>query len=130
MGILRKNYAVENIVLSIDVIAGLAGSLLSLAFNYIPGLREKYAVLPEVKKSWIMALSLLVAVGLIIGISCLNIWVLTPCTKMGIFDVLKLLGIALVTNQSIYKISPQVATVKALKATREPVDYKTAGPLG
>jgi len=117
-------------VLSVDVLAGLAGSLLSLAFNYIPGLREKYAVLPELKKSWIMALSLLVAVGLIIGSSCLNLWVLTSCTRVGILDVVKLFGIALVTNQSTYKLSPQVATVKALKAVRDTVDYKAAGPVG
>lgn len=73
----------DNSVLSVDVLAGLAGTLLSLAFNYIPGLREKYAVLDEVKKSWIMALSLLVGVGLIIGASCLNLWVLTPLHQNG-----------------------------------------------
>jgi hypothetical protein len=120
----------DNSVLSVDVLAGLAGTLLSLAFNYIPGLREKYAGLPEVKKSWIMALALLAAVGLVIGTSCLNLWVLTPCTKIGILDVLKLLGIALVTNQSTYKLSPQVASVKAVKAVRDTVDYKEAGPVG
>jgi hypothetical protein len=120
----------DNSVLTVDVLAGLAGTLLSLAFNYIPGLREKYAVLPEIKKSWIMALSLLVATGLVIGASCLDFWVLTPCTKIGIFDVIKLFGIALVTNQSIYKLSPQVASVKALKAVRDTVDYKAAGPVG
>ena len=120
----------DNSVLSVDVLAGLSGTLLSLAFNYIPGLREKYAVLDEVRKSWIMALALLAAVGLIMGASCLNLWVMTPCTKMGVLDALKLLGIALVTNQSTYKISPQVATVKALKAARNSVDYKSAGPVG
>ena len=120
----------DNSVLTVDVIAGLAGALLSLAFNYILGLREKYAVMTEIKKSWIMALSLLVGVGLIIGASCLNFWVLTSCTQMGIFDAIKLFGIALVTNQSTYKLSPQVASVKALKATRDTVDYKSAGPVG
>ena len=120
----------DNSILSVEVLAGLAGTLLSLAFNYIPGLREKYAVLDEVKKSWIMALALLVAVGLIIGISCLNLWVLTPCTKMGILEALILFGIALATNQSTYKLSPEVASVKALKAARNTVDYKSAGPVG
>jgi hypothetical protein len=120
----------DNSVLSVDVLAGLAGALLSLAFNYIPGLREKYAVLPEIKKSWIMGLSLLVAVGLVIGASCLNLWIMTPCTRMGILDAIKLFGIALVINQSTYKISPQVASVKALKAARNTVDYKMPGPVG
>lgn len=120
----------DNTVLSVDVVAGVAGGLLSLCFNYIPGLREKYGALDDVKKSWIMGLALLVAVGLIILVSCMNLWVLMTCDKVGFVDIIKLFLIALAINQSTYKLSPQVASVKALKAARNTVDYKSAGPVG
>jgi hypothetical protein len=120
----------DNVALSADVVAGLAGGLLSLCFNYIPGLREKYAALDEVKKSWIMGLALVAGVGLISLVSCTNLWVLMTCDKFGFIDVMKLFAIALVINQSTYKISPQVASVKSIKAVRNTVDYKSAGPVG
>jgi hypothetical protein len=126
----RKDLFMDNTVLSVDVVAGVAGGLLSLCFNYIPGLREKYGALDDVKKSWIMGLALLVAVGLIILVSCTNLWVLMTCDKVGFVDIIKLFLIALAINQSTYKLSPQVASVKALKAARNTVDYKSAGPVG
>ena len=120
----------DNVVLTADVVAGVAGGLLSLCFNYIPGLREKYAALDEVKKSWIMGLALVLAVGLILLVSCTNLWVLITCNRLGFLDMIKLFAIALVINQSTYKISPQVASVKSIKALRNTVDYKAVGPVG
>jgi len=96
----------DNTVLSADLVAALGGGLLSLCFNYIPGLREKYGALDDVKKSWIMGLALLVGVGLIILVSCTNLWGLMTCDKVGFVDIIKLFLIALVTNQSTYKLSP------------------------
>ena len=104
--------------LSPEFLAGLGGGLLTLAFSYIPRLRTWYGGKDDVSKSLIMAAGIGIVAVLILLSSCFNLWIIIQCVKPGILDFLKLVGIALVVNQSTYKISPQLADVKAEASSR------------
>jgi hypothetical protein len=102
-----------------ESLALFAGTLLTIAFLYIPGLREKYAALAEVYKQLIMLGCLVLAVGLIILVSCLNWWAVIICDKPSIIALIKLLVMAVIANQSFYKILPTPTSVKTIKTKAE-----------
>jgi hypothetical protein len=104
--------------MSADMLSGFGGLLLSLCFNYIPGLRTKYAGLTSEQKSGVMALALILVVGLLAASSCAKLWVMVSCDKVGFMQLASMLGTALVVNQASYKLTPQPDDVKAAKAAR------------
>ena len=113
-----------------DMLSGFGGLLLSLAFNYIPGLRTKYAGLTDVQKSGIMALALVLVVALLAASSCAKLWAMVSCDKVGFMQLASMLGTALVVNQASYKLSPQTADVKAAKLlAAPPVVLSAGGPV-
>ena len=117
--------------MSADMISGFGGLLLSLAFNYIPGLRTKYAGLTDVQKSGIMALALILVVLILAGSSCAKLWAMVSCDKVGFMQLASMLGTALVVNQASYKLSPQTDDVKAVKAAAAPMLATASGePVG
>jgi len=117
-----------SIQLSPDLLAVIAGALLSLAFSYIPGLSTGFAALkPEVKRLIMLALLLLVAVAVFL-LGCYAILSAgIACTQAGAVQLAWVFALAVISNQSTYSISPQTASVKAAKplllstASGEPV---------
>ena len=89
-----------------EYLASVAGVVLSLAFSYVPGLREWFdAQIPQ-RKAQIMGLALIVVAGGAVGLACANIATLTgaaiTCDAPGVVAVVKVLIAALVTNQATY----------------------------
>lgn len=104
--------------LSPELLAGIAGAILSLALSYIPGLNSWYAGLAEdVKKFFMLVLLAVAAVG-VLAVSCAPLlgMVFVECTTGGAMQVLAAFIAALIANQSIHRISPQTAAVRAVKA--------------
>lgn len=103
------------------IIAGAAGSLLSLVFSYFPGLNTWYAAQTDATKKLVM-LGLLVAVAAIaLGLACANLLtdlfgITVTCDRAGIIGLLQALGTAIVMNQGTYLITPQTEAVKETKA--------------
>ena len=117
--------------LSADVFAGLAGLILSLAFNFVPGLREWFAAKSDVVKSDVMLLCLVLAAGGIAAVSCFGLWSVITCDKPGFLNLAGIFLSALVANQSAQPITKAhlPASVKAAKARDVPGIMNTGGPV-
>lgn len=89
-----------------EVLAGFAGSLLSLAFSYIPGLSDRFKLLPDEYKRLIM-LGLIVVVGFAAyGLSCTEYFSWVACDEKGLVELLKVLFVAATSNYVTFKFSP------------------------
>jgi len=104
--------------LSPELLAGLAGAILSLALSYIPGLNGKYAGLSEDWKKFVMLVLLAVVSIGVVGLSCASLLglVFVECSSGGAVQVFVAFISALITNQAVHRISPQAAAVRAAKA--------------
>ncbi len=99
-----------------DLLAAIAGVILSLAFSYIPGLNTKFAALDETWKRLVMLVLLLITAGTIFGLGCASI--IQPgltCDKSGLTQLIWIFILAAMANQTAYKLTPQTKTVKAAK---------------
>jgi hypothetical protein len=89
----------------------IAGTILSLAFSYIPGAKSWFSGFdPEIRRL-IMLVFLVSSAGIVYGISCLG-WasewgISLVCDRSGLFGLIEQLVLAIIANQSIYAITPQ-----------------------
>lgn len=102
--------------MSADTLSQIVGIVLSLAFAYIPGVKDWYDLRSKTEKAAIMA-GLLVVVALgIFGASCGQlVSVGITCDKAGAVGLVQILIMALIANQSAYVLlvkpyQPSVAT--------------------
>jgi len=94
------------------------GVILSLGCNYIPGLREKYAVMDSGIKAMIQGIGITV-VALICGVlSWTGIIVFLPPGKDGILLLILQWVLALQSNQTVYKLTVPPQSVRMAKARR------------
>lgn len=87
-----------------ELLAVLVGAALSLAFNYIPGLRDKYDQLDPILKADLMAGLTILSAIVVFGLSCggfLTVVGLT-CDKAGITQAVWTVILALMANQTTY----------------------------
>ena len=89
--------------LNISVVAGI---VLSILFEYVPGIAGWYEGLDKRGKQGVMALALLLVSLATCGFSCLG-WFNTglTCDEKGVLELVKLFIAALVANQSTYLIT-------------------------
>jgi hypothetical protein len=91
-------------------LAALAGALLSLLFEYVPGLSGWYDAKDEAVKRLIMLGAIVVVAAGIYGLSCFNTpWVYVECTTAGLFALLGQVVMAIVGNQSIHRLTKKAA---------------------
>ena len=88
-----------------NLLAMLAGSVLSLLFGYVPGLRDWYEAQAGVKKAQVMAGVLLIAAVGVFLAACYTPWpVGVTCDEAGFWQLAQLFIAALVANQAAYLI--------------------------
>lgn len=99
-----------------EMLAAIAGAVLSLLFSYIPGLAPRFAALaPEVKRL-IMAGMLLVISAVLYFLHCNSIiWIGLTCDRAGIIQLATIFISAIVANQGIFALTPQTQAVKAAR---------------
>lgn len=89
-----------------EVLVGIVGVAMSLAFAYVPGLREKYDALDAAGKARVMAVCLVVASLVVFGLACANILYLfglmVACTADSAVGIFRILLAALVANQAAF----------------------------
>jgi len=104
--------------LSPELLAGLAGAVLSLALSYIPGLNSRYAALGEDVKKFVMLLLLAAVSFAVFGLSCAPLLglVFVECSSGGVVQIVIVFISSLIANQAVHRVSPQVAAVRAAKA--------------
>lgn len=106
-----------SISLTPEVLASLAGAVLSLGFSYIPGLNTRFAGYTDTAKRLIMAILLLVVSAGLYGLQCAQIITIgIACTQAGAFQIVWIWLLAIVFNQSAYSISPRTDAVQQAKA--------------
>ena len=88
-------------------LASLAGVVLSLAFSYIPGLREKYAEQSSETKRLIMLAALFVVAAGMFGLSCAGWNDSVTCDVPGVKLLVGLFISAAVANQAAYMLTPK-----------------------
>lgn len=92
-----------------ELLSGIAGVVLSLAFSYIPGVKTWYDSLTGDMKRGVMALALLVVAGAIFGLACAEVsgLILVTCDQAGALEIVKAFIYALMANQATYLLTPR-----------------------
>ena len=103
-----------------EILAGVAGILLSLIFSYVPRLNVKFAALSKEVKQLIMLGLIVVVAGASYGLACWGILAdLTglglTCDKAGLLGLVRAVVVAIIANQGVYAISPNTQAVRAAK---------------
>jgi len=88
-------------------ITALAGVVLSILFEYVPGLHNWYNALTDTKQRLVMLGVLFVTVAGAFGLSCAKWLTAFPCTQQGVKDAVFAFVIALAANQGTYTILPK-----------------------
>ena len=96
--------------MSAESLSLVAGTVLSLTFSYIPGVRNWFIGFDAVIKRLIMLALLALTTGVVYGLSCLGWgfeWGITlSCDRSGLLGLIEQFVIAIIANQSIFAISP------------------------
>lgn len=90
-----------------EQISAIAGVILSLAFEFIPGLSDWYNAQEDTSQRLIMLLALLFTVAGAFGLSCAGQLDTFTCDAAGGWDALAAFVAALVANQATYLITPK-----------------------
>lgn len=101
-----------------ELLAGIAGIVLSLIFSYVPKLNVKFAKLEGDYKRLIMLGALVIVGGSAFGLSCANLWPTVTCDQAGAVQMIESFIFAAIANQSAYALSPETNAVKEAKAER------------
>ena len=96
-----------------EQLGSIAGIVLSLLFSYIPGVRDRFALLSSTKKSLFMAAMLLAVSVVALGLSCASVVNVIECSQSGVVQLVSVFISALVANQATYMLSPQVVKPSA-----------------
>lgn len=92
-------------------LAAVAGTILTLSFSYVPGLKDWYETQDgNVKRLIMLGLLVVVALGSF-GLACANLagdfGVTVTCDQAGVVGLVNALIAAVVANQAVYAITPK-----------------------
>lgn len=93
------------------ILTGTAGVVLSVLFEYVPGLSEWYNKLKDNSQRLIMLGLLVLTAAVIFGLNCAG-WFggkipAVSCSDKGLQDLIWLLVVAVAANQGTHKILPR-----------------------
>lgn len=98
--------ALDGLVVDAQLLAGVVGALLSLAFAYVPNVQEWYDARTAKEKAGIMALGLIAVSVAIFALGCTQIVSVTlACSPQGVVELVRILLAALMANQSTYLLA-------------------------
>lgn len=98
--------------ITLEVFVGICGVVLAAVFRYIPALERWYnSVGGDYKGLLMLAFNFIVAVG-IFGLSCAGLVAYVSCTQAGVMELVKVLGIMILGNQTAFLMLPKSAAEK------------------
>jgi len=92
--------------MSAELLAGISGVVLSLLFEYFPGLNGWYNALVDTKQKLIMVAALLLSAGGVFALACLGRYDLVTCDVNGVWLLLEYFILATIANQAAHRLSP------------------------
>lgn len=93
-----------------ESLAVLVGIVLSIGFEYIPGLHGWYNALDNTYQRLVMLGVMFAIVAVMFGLGCANLIKAWECTGAGAFEALKIFVLAMIANQSTYTVLPKRET--------------------
>jgi putative flippase GtrA len=107
-----------------EILASVAGVILSLAFSYIPNLRTWFAEKPKEQQQLSMLALMFVVAAASYGLACAGILtelfgVALTCDRSGLLGLIQALIFAIMANQGVYQLTPRAADVRLAKAERD-----------
>jgi len=90
--------------MSVELISAIAGIILSLIFEFVPGFEKWYGGLDQQYKRLFMVGALFVVVGGAFGLSCAGLLAAFPCTGAGAWLAVQAFIAALVANQTVHLV--------------------------
>ena len=93
--------------MSSELLIVIAGVVLSLAFSYIPGLRDWFDPLWPNQKRFVMLGVLLISAGGVFALACFGKYDLVTCDMSGAWNLLEYFVAAAIANQTAYQLSPK-----------------------
>lgn len=92
--------------MSSEAISMVAGTLISLMFSYVPGVKDQFEELTSTgKRAWLCVFILVVGVSSFI-FGCAGLSDVVSCDKSGASGLIRSVMLALIANQTAYIISP------------------------
>jgi len=98
-----------------ELIGSFAGTLLSLIASYVPGFRTWFAGLETATKQLLMLAAITIVVALAWVGNYYEIWSITTSDAAGTTHLILMWVAALVSNQSVFSVSPTTTDVKQAK---------------
>ena len=90
--------------MSVELISAIAGIILSLLMEFIPGFKAWYDKFDPQYKRLFMLGALFVVVAGAFGLSCAGLLAIFPCTVSGAWLAVQALIAAVVANQSVHLV--------------------------
>lgn len=93
--------------MSSEQLAIVSGAVLSLAFSYIPGLRNWFDNLEGDYKRLFMLGALLLSAAGVFGFACLGRYGGVACNIDGVWALVEAFVLAAIANQTAYQLTPK-----------------------
>ena len=93
--------------MSSEVVLTIAGVILSLLFEYVPGLNAWYNNLEDNPQRAVMLGAIFVTVAGALGLSCVGWAEMFACDAAGVQEAVYAFFLALIANQSAHRILPR-----------------------
>lgn len=101
--------------MSIDIFAGFVGVVVSLAFSYVPQLRQWFESLDEkfgdelggnYKRLVMLGFAAATAAG-VVGLACIGRYSGVTCDQNGVWEMLRVFVAFAVMNQTAFSLAPR-----------------------
>ena len=92
--------------MSSELLAGISGVVLSLLFEYLPGLHDWYNDLVDGYQKLIMLAALILSAGGVFALACLGKYDLVTCDVNGAWLLVEYFILAVIANQATHRLSP------------------------
>ena len=93
--------------MSSELLIVITGVVLSLAFSYVPKLKDWFDPLVPNSKRLIMLGVLLLSAGGVFALACFGKYDLVTCDASGAWNLLEYFVAATIANQAAYQLSPK-----------------------
>jgi hypothetical protein len=93
--------------MSVEQISAVSGLVLSLIFEYVPGISALYDKLDKTAKQLVMLALLALVVVAAFLLSCFGPFKYFTCDSAGIWSAINAFIAALVANQATHRIAPK-----------------------